>query len=72
MYLDGAPKGTATYGNARPDVGTYFGPTQFNNGGFGYTLSLSGVTSGSHEIEVKVRSTVNSTETTYSRAVSVS
>jgi hypothetical protein len=71
VFLDDVYVATATYGQARADIGGAFG-ARFTNSGFTYQLSLSGVTVGSHTAKVHVRSSVTGVETTYTSNFGVS
>ena len=51
--------GAATYGLARPDVGSYMGSSQFNNSGYSITINSSNVASaGVYDFYVFAHSTV--------------
>jgi hypothetical protein len=71
VFLDNAYVANATYGTARPDIGSAFG-AQFTPSGYTYTLSLAGVAPGSHTVKIHARSTVTGIETTYTKTVNVS
>src|SRR4051812_45661316 len=57
VYLDGALRGTATYGQARTDIAAGYG-AQFGASGYHYMLDLTGVPAGPHTIETRARSTI--------------
>jgi len=65
--VSGAPQffvGAATYGLARPDVGSYLGDARFNNSGYSLTISSSNVPlPGAYDFQVFARNTVTGTFT---------
>src|SRR5439155_426231 len=66
--LTGAPAidlGLATYGVSRPDIGAYFGSSQFNNSG--YSLQISSLSPGYYWLFVSAHSTISGAiQTAYS------
>ncbi|MHC1682356.1 MAG: Ig-like domain-containing protein [Clostridiaceae bacterium] len=53
IYVDGAYKGTATYGHSRPDVSKiYPGYSDGNKSGFSYNIDVNSISSGKHRISV--------------------
>jgi hypothetical protein len=63
--VSGAPQffvGVATYGLSRPDIGAYFGSSQFNNSGYSFTVTSSNLPSpGTYDFQVFAHSTVTGT-----------
>jgi hypothetical protein len=51
--------GAATYGQSRPDIGSYLGNSQFNNSGFSIMVTSANLpTAGIYDLHVYARSTV--------------
>jgi len=58
VSVDGVPFGTATYGDARPDVcATYTGRPGCPNVGFSYSLDTTHLTNGKHVLEITSKTT---------------
>ena len=62
--------GVATYGQARPDIGTLYGNSRFNNSGYTFTVNSTNLAAGTYDVIVFGRSTVTN-DFTVSRVVRV-
>lgn len=63
LTLDGPPGvgtllGSATYGLARPDVGTYFGNPRWNNSGWQFNWTSGTIAAGPHTLYAALHSSV--------------
>jgi len=70
IFVDGVYRADAAYGRVRSDIAGAYG-TRFGPSGFDYRLDLSGLTPGSHAIEVRARSSLSHLDTAYRRSVTV-
>lgn len=76
LYRDGPPGvgallGTASYGGYRPDVGTYFGNSRWNNSGWTFSWTVGTLSSGTHTLYVAMHSTITGATTTATQSVAV-
>ena len=76
LYRDGLPGvgtllGTATYGELRPDVGSYFGNIRWNNSGWHLDWTVGVLSAGTHTLYAEMRSTITGATTIMTQSVTV-
>src|SRR5437867_2138256 len=76
LYRDGPPGtgtllGTATYGVARSDVGSYFGNARWNSSGFQFDWTVGSLVSGAHTLYAAMHSSITGATTTMTQSVTV-
>jgi hypothetical protein len=76
LYRDGPPNvgtliGTAAYGLARTDIGTYFGNARWTNSGWQYDWNVGNLTAGAHTLYAEMRSSITGTTKVMTQNVTV-
>jgi hypothetical protein len=76
LYRDGLPGvgtllGTATYGDLRTDVGSYFGNIRWNNSGWHLDWTVGVLSAGTHTLYAEMRSTITGATTIMTQSVTV-